>query len=88
MIKSAEIQRPYPLCHGGRLYHKLQNTFSKFYRRHYELVSKFCVGLKTFLRHGLSEPEFYGDLVYEFKKIVARTDFSDQFRNIIILATI
>ena len=31
------------------------------YRRHYELVSKFSVGLKTLLHQGLSEPEFYGD---------------------------
>ena len=42
-------------------YHKLRKTFSKFYRRHYELVSKFNVGLKTLLHQGLSEPEFYGD---------------------------
>ena len=26
----------------------------------------------------------YGDLVYKFKKIVGRTDFSEQFRKIII----
>ena len=32
----------------------------------------------------LSEPEFYGDLVYKFKKIVGRVDFSDQFRKIIV----
>ena len=42
------------------------SKFSKFYRRHYELISKFNVGLKTFLREGLSELEFYGDLVYKF----------------------
>ena len=36
------------------------------------------------MRHGLSEPEFHGDLVYKFKKIVGRTDFSDQLRKIII----
>ena len=65
-------------------YHKLRKTFSKFYRRHYELVSKFSVGLKTLLHQGLSEPEFYGDLVYKFKKIVGRADFSDQFRKIIV----
>ena len=29
-------------------YHKLRKTFSKFYRRHNELVSKFNVGLKHF----------------------------------------
>ena len=43
-------------------------SFSKFYRRHYELVSKFSVDLKTLLHQGLSEPEFYGDLVYKLKK--------------------
>ena len=65
-------------------YHKLRKTFSKFYRRHYELVSKFNVGLKTLLHQGLSEPEFYGDLVYKLKKKnVGRADFSDQFRKII-----
>ena len=72
------------LLQQGYRYHKLRKTFSKFYRRHYELVSKFNVGLKTLLHHGLSEPEFYGDLVYKFKKIVGRADFSDQFRKIIV----
>ena len=28
--------------------------------------------------------EFYGDLVFKFNKIVGRTDFSDQFRKIVI----
>ena len=36
------------------------------------------------MHQGLSEPEFYGDLVYKFKKIVGRADFSDQFRKIIV----
>ena len=56
------------LLKQGYRYHKLRKTFSKFYRRHYELVSKFNVGLKTLLHQGLSEPEFYGDLIYKFKK--------------------
>ena len=51
------------LLQQGYRYHKLRKTFSKFYRRHYELVSKFIVGLKALLHQGLSEPEFYGDLV-------------------------
>ena len=72
------------LLQQGYRYHKLRKTFSKFYRRHYELVSKFNVGLKTLLHQVLSEPEFYGDLVYKFKKIVGRVDFSDQFRKIIV----
>ena len=33
---------------------------------------------------GLSEPEFHGDLVYKFKQIVGRAEFSDQFRKIIV----
>ena len=64
-------------------YHKLRKTFSKFYRRHYVLISKFNVWLKTILRHCLSEPEFYGDLVYKFKKLTGRKDFSFPFRKII-----
>ena len=49
------------------------------------MVSKFNVRLKTLLHRGLSEQEFYGDLVYEFKKkIVVRADFSDQLRKIIV----
>ena len=72
------------LLKQGYRYHKLRKVFSKFYRRHYELISKFNVGLKSLLHQGLSEPEFYGDLVYKFKKIRGMTDFSDQFRKIIM----
>ena len=32
----------------------------------------------------LLEPKFYGDLVYKFKKIRGMTNFSDQFRKIIM----
>ena len=52
------------LLKQGYQYHKLRKTFSKFYRRYYDLISKL-VGLKSLLRQGLSEPKFYGDLVYE-----------------------
>ena len=72
------------LLKQGYRYHKLRKAFSKFYRRHYELISKFNVGLKSLLHQGLSEPEFYGDLVYNFKKKRGMTDFSDQFRKIIM----
>ena len=60
---------------------KLLQSFSKFYRRHYELISKYNVGLKTLLSEGLSE--LYGDLVYKFKKLIEINDFSFQFRIII-----
>ena len=47
-------------------------------------VAKFNRVLKSLLKQGLSELEFYGDLVYKFKRIVGRNNFSDQFRKIII----
>ena len=72
------------LLKQGYRYHKLRKAFSKDYRRHHELVSKFDVGLKSLLHQGLSEPDFHGDLVYKFKKIIGRTDLTDQFRIIII----
>ena len=70
------------LLEQGYRYHNLGKTFFKFYRRRYELISKFNVGLETLLREGLSEPECYGDLVYKFKKLKARNDFL-QLRKII-----
>ena len=33
------------------------------------------IELKTFLLQGLSEPEFYGDLVYKFRKISGKNNF-------------
>ena len=57
----------------GYRYHKLRKALPKFCRRHYEFISKFNVGLKSLLHQGLSEREFYGDLVYKFKKITDRS---------------
>ena len=47
-------------------------------------MSKYNVGLKTLLLQGLSEPEFYGDLVYKFRKIIGKYDFPYHFKKIII----
>ena len=63
------------LLRQGYRYHKTRKAFSKFYRRHFHIVSKYNAGLKTFLLQGLSEPEFYGDLVYKFRKIIGKNDF-------------
>ena len=56
------------LLKQGYRYHKHSKTFSKFYRRYYDLISEFQVGLKSLLGQGLSEPDFYGDLVNKLKK--------------------
>ena len=63
------------LLKQGYRYHKLRKTFSKFYRQYYDLISKFKVGFKSLLRQGLSEPDFYGDLVYKLKRIVGSSYF-------------
>ena len=54
----------------GYRYFKFRKAFSKFYRRHSALLEKYSVSLKTLLQQGRSEPEFYGDLVYRFRKNV------------------
>ena len=36
--------------------------------------------LKLLLQQCISEPIFYGDLVYKFKRIVGKPNFSDQFK--------
>ena len=56
--------------------------FRNFYRRHSALVEKYSVSLKTLLQQGISEPELYGDLVYRFRKIVGKSNFSEQFRKL------
>ena len=35
------------------------------------------------LQQGIWEPEFYSDLVYRFRKIVGKSNFSEQFRKLI-----
>ena len=72
------------LLRQGYRYHKIRKAFSKFYRRHFDIVSKYNVGLKTLLLEGLSEPEFYGDLVYKFRKIIGKNDFPYHFKKIIV----
>ena len=59
------------------------NTRNKLLKRYYDLISKFQIGLKSLFPQGLSEPEFYGALVYKLKKIVSSYKFSAQFIKII-----
>ena len=48
------------LLQQGYRYPKLRKAFSKFYRKHSELVSKFNTGSGSPLQHGWSEPEIHG----------------------------
>ena len=71
------------LLKQGYRYHKIRKSFSKFYHRPSELIVKYNIGLKTLLQQSISEPIFYGDLVYKFKRIVGKPNFSDQFKKIV-----
>ena len=71
------------LLKQGYRYHKIRKAFSKFYHRHSELIVKYNIGLKTLLQQGISVPIFYVDLVYKFKRIVGKPNFSDQFKKIV-----
>ena len=71
------------LLQQGCRYHKLRKTFSKFYRRHYELVSKFNIGFKHFCIKAYRNRNCMLK-VYKFPKHVGRAHFYDQFRKIII----
>ena len=63
------------LLRQGYRYHKLRKAFSKFYRRHFDIVSKCNVGLKTFLLQGLSEPEFMATWCINSEKLLAKMIF-------------
>ena len=78
LFRKCEEQKRIKKYRQGYPYYKLRKTFSKFYRRYYDLISKFQVGLKSLLRQGLSEPDFYDDLMYKLKKIVGSNNFSAQ----------
>ena len=70
------------LRHGYR-YHKLRKAFSKFYRRHFDLIEKYHVSLKKLMQQGICNPAFFGDLVYKFKKNIGNPNFSNLFKRIL-----
>ena len=43
-------------------------------------MSKYNVGLKLLHLQGLSEPEFNGDLVYDFRQKIDRNHFPYHFK--------
>ena len=59
------------------------NINSKSYRGHFELLEKYHVSLKKHLLKGISNPEFYGDFVYVFRKINGNRNYFDLFIRIL-----
>jgi hypothetical protein len=64
------------LLKKGYRYYKLRKYFTKFYNCNFDLISKYSSDLKTLLRQGISQPGFYGDVVYKLRKILGHFNFS------------
>ena len=67
---SKNLQITSKLLTQGYRYHKLRETFGKFFGSYYELLSKF--GAISFQEHvsiGITNPVFYNDLVYKLTRV-------------------
>ena len=63
---------------SGKTFHELTNRLLNVLARIYVFSAT------TLLQQGISEPEFYSDLVYKFrKKNVGKSNFSEQFSKLI-----
>ena len=48
------------LLRQGYRYHKIRKAFSKFHRRHFDIVSKYNVGMKTLFYKAFQNLNFMG----------------------------
>ena len=67
------------LLKQGFRFHKLRKSFSKFYHRNRDLITKYKCSLKTMMKNGISHPEFYGDVIYKLRKIRGHANFEHLF---------
>ena len=64
------------ICRQGYKYHKLQNTFRKYFRSYSDLLSKFGeISFQEYVTEGISHPVFYGYLVYKHRRIRCEANF-------------
>ena len=64
------------LLSQGYRYHKLRKTFGNFFRSYSELLSKFgAIRFQEYVTKGISDPVFYGDLVYKLRRVRGSTNF-------------
>ena len=60
----------------GYIYHKLRETFGKFFRSYSELLSKCgATSFQECVPKGITQPVFYGDLVYKPRMVKSETNF-------------
>ena len=67
---SKNLQITSKLLTQGYRYHKLRETFGKFFRLYSELLSKFGAMLfQDYVSQGITHPVFYDDLVYKLRRV-------------------
>ena len=49
----------------------------------FEFIEKYHVSLKNLMQQDICNPEFYGDLVYKFKKIIGNPNFSNLLKRLV-----
>ena len=73
------------LLRQGHRYHKLRKAFSKFYRRHFAIVSNYNVGDgKNFFCKVFQNLNFMAAWCMNLEKIIGKTYFSYHFKKIIV----
>ena len=63
---------------------KFVGRFQKVYRRHFDLMSKYCVGLRALVLQGLSEPGFCGGVECGSGEVVGDYGFPCRFMGMIV----
>ena len=73
---SKNLQITSKLLTQGYRYHKLRKTFGKFFRSYSDLLSKFGhISFQEYVSTGISQPVFYGDIVYKLWRVKDTPNF-------------
>lgn len=71
------------LLQQGYRFDKLRKTFSKFFRRNLDLLSKYNTSMKSLMNNGITHPEFYSDVLRKLSKIKRQNQFCVNFNKLI-----
>ena len=72
---SKNLQITSKLLTQGYRYHNLLKNYGKFSY----LLSKFEISLQKYVSEGISQPVFYGDLVYKLRRVKCEANFVSSF---------
>ena len=59
----------------GYRYHKLRKSFGKFFRSYSDFLSFVEISFQEFVSEGIPHPVFYGDLVYNIRRVKCESNF-------------